>query len=291
MLCLCRFCCWYLSTCVLFSFISCLFDFASVSIFNFVLIVDILFLFLLMHFFFIFSFILNRIMLIVLYVFIYSSSSSSSSSSSYSSSSLFFFFVFLFFFLLFFLFIFLLLVLILFSCFFFFFSFSSFSFSCLPYSSFLHSFFLLVPTFLTISFQYLYCFLKMTSRIFISNILDFLKSYLTHYVSLNELPSSVDYHCTDLTQVWTVSLSGINIIRMVTLKEGTSQNVPIAGFDMILREDYKSRRLSRGAYNLPEISFQIPRYCPNILWWSRQESRHLLYYMAPHCLARLLHNL
>ena len=28
---------------------------------------------------------------------------------------------------------------------------------------------------------------------------------------------------------------------MVILEEGTSRNVPIAGFEMILREDYKSR--------------------------------------------------
>ena len=44
------------------------------------------------------------------------------------------------------------------------------------------------------------------------------------------------------------------------LEEGTSRNVPIAGFEMILREDYKSRDEVEALIIGPEISFQTPRY-------------------------------
>ena len=71
------------------------------------------------------------------------------------------------------------------------------------------------------------------------------------------------------------------------LEEGTSRNVPIAGFEMILREDYKSRDEVEGLINFPKYHFK-PQDTRNIPWCSRQQSRHLLYYMAPHWLARLL---
>ena len=73
-------------------------------------------------------------------------------------------------------------------------------------------------------------------------------------------------------------------------EEGTSRNVPIAGFEMILREDYKSRDEVEGLIIFPKYHFK-PQDTRNISWCSRQQSRHLLYYMAPHCHARLLHKI
>ena len=76
------------------------------------------------------------------------------------------------------------------------------------------------------------------------------------------------------------------------LEEGTSRNVPIAGFEMILREDYKSRDEVEGLIFFPKYHFK-PQDTGNIPWCSRQQSRHLLYCMAthcPHCLARLRHS-
>ena len=73
------------------------------------------------------------------------------------------------------------------------------------------------------------------------------------------------------------------------MEEGTSRNVPIAGFEMILREDYKSRDEVEGLIIFPKYHFK-PQDTWNIPWSSRQQSRHLLYCMAPHCLAQLLHN-
>ena len=70
------------------------------------------------------------------------------------------------------------------------------------------------------------------------------------------------------------------------LEEGTSRNVPIAGFEMILREDYKSRDEVEGLIIFPKYHFK-PQDTWNIPWSSRQQSRHLLYCMAPHCLAQL----
>ena len=76
------------------------------------------------------------------------------------------------------------------------------------------------------------------------------------------------------------------------LEEGTSRNVPIAGFEMILREDYKSRDEVEGLIFFPKYHFK-PQDTGNIPWCSRQQSRHLLYCMAthcPHCRARLRHS-
>ena len=73
------------------------------------------------------------------------------------------------------------------------------------------------------------------------------------------------------------------------LEEGTSRNVPIAGFEMILREDYKSRDEVEGLIFFPKYHFK-PQDTGNIPWCSRQQSRHLLYCMATHCLARLRHS-
>ena len=76
------------------------------------------------------------------------------------------------------------------------------------------------------------------------------------------------------------------------LEEGTSRNVPIAGFEMILREDYKSRDEVEGLIFFPKYYFK-PQDTGNIPWCSRQQSRHLLYCMlthCPHCLARLRHS-
>ena len=73
------------------------------------------------------------------------------------------------------------------------------------------------------------------------------------------------------------------------LEEGTSQNVPIAEFEMILREDYKSRDDVEGLIFFPKYHFK-PQDTGNIPWCSRQQSRHLLYCMATHCLARLRHS-
>ena len=73
------------------------------------------------------------------------------------------------------------------------------------------------------------------------------------------------------------------------LEEGTSRNVPIAGFEMILREDYKSRDEVEGLIFFPKYHFK-PQDTGNIPWCSRQQSRHLLYCMATHCLARLWHS-
>ena len=76
------------------------------------------------------------------------------------------------------------------------------------------------------------------------------------------------------------------------LEEGTPRNVPIAGFEMILREDYKSRDEVEGLIFFPKYHFK-PQDTGNIPWCSRQQSRHLLYCMAthcPHCLARLRHS-
>ena len=76
------------------------------------------------------------------------------------------------------------------------------------------------------------------------------------------------------------------------LEEGTSRNVPIAGFEMILREDYKSRDEVEGLIFFPKYHFK-PQDTGNIPWCSRQQSRHLLYCMAthcPHCIARLRHS-
>ena len=72
-------------------------------------------------------------------------------------------------------------------------------------------------------------------------------------------------------------------------QEGTSRNVPIAGFEMILREDYKSRDEVEGLIFFPKYHFK-PQDTGNIPWCSRQQSRHLLYCMATHCLARLRHS-
>ena len=76
---------------------------------------------------------------------------------------------------------------------------------------------------------------------------------------------------------------------MSKLDPGCSRNVPIAGFEMILREDYKSRDEVEGLIIFPKYHFK-PQDTWNIPWSSRQQSRHLLYCMAPHCLAQLLHN-
>ena len=73
------------------------------------------------------------------------------------------------------------------------------------------------------------------------------------------------------------------------LEEGTSRNVPIAGFEMILREDYKSRDEVEGLIFFPKYHFK-PQDTGNIPWCSRQQSRHLLYCMTTHCLARLRHS-
>ena len=40
------------------------------------------------------------------------------------------------------------------------------------------------------------------------------------------------------------------------LEEGTSRNVPIAGFEMILREDYKSRDEVEGLIFFPKYHFK-----------------------------------
>ena len=71
----------------------------------------------------------------------------------------------------------------------------------------------------------------------------------------------------------------IILYRWWLLKEGTSRNVPIAGFEMILREDYKSQDEVEGLIIFPKYHFK-PQDTRNILWCSRQQSRHLLYYMA-----------
>ena len=73
------------------------------------------------------------------------------------------------------------------------------------------------------------------------------------------------------------------------MEEGTSRNVPIAGFEMILREDYKSRDEVEGLIFFPKYHLK-PQDTGNIPWCSRQQSRHLLYCMATHCLARLRHS-
>ena len=62
-------------------------------------------------------------------------------------------------------------------------------------------------------------------------------------------------------------------------KEGTSWNVPIAGFEFV-----------SGLIIFPQYNFK-PQDTRNIPWCSRQQSRQLLYYMAPHCPARLLHKI
>ena len=61
------------------------------------------------------------------------------------------------------------------------------------------------------------------------------------------------------------------------------------GFEMILREDYKSRDEVEGLIFFPKYHFK-PQDTGNIPWCSRQQSRHLLYCMATHCLARLRHS-
>ena len=80
------------------------------------------------------------------------------------------------------------------------------------------------------------------------------------------------------------------IYRWWLSSEGTSRNVPIAGFEMILREDYKSWDEVEGLIIFPKYHFK-PQDTRNILWCSRQQSRHLLYYRAPHCPAGLLHKI
>ena len=68
------------------------------------------------------------------------------------------------------------------------------------------------------------------------------------------------------------------LYRWWLTEEGTSRNVPIAGFEMILREDYKSRDEVEGLVIFPKEHFKSQD--GNIPWCSRQQSHHLLYYMA-----------
>ena len=65
------------------------------------------------------------------------------------------------------------------------------------------------------------------------------------------------------------------------LEEGTSRNVPIAGFEMILREDYKSRDEVEGLYILPEISFQTPRYWEHSVMFPTTKSPSVILYGYP----------
>ena len=98
----------------------------------------------------------------------------------------------------------------------------------------------------------------------------------------------------DHVTVFSQSVSHIRLSHTILygwwlLEEGTSRNVPIAGFEMILREDYKSRDEVEGLIFFPKYHFK-PQDTGNIPWCSRQQSRHLLYCMATHCLARLRHS-
>ena len=99
----------------------------------------------------------------------------------------------------------------------------------------------------------------------------------------------------DHVTVFSQSVSHIRLSHTILygwwlLEEGTSRNVPIAGFEMILREDYKSRDEVEELIFFPKYHFK-PQDTGNIPWCSRQQSRHLLYCMATHCLTRLRHNL
>ena len=98
-------------------------------------------------------------------------------------------------------------------------------------------------------------------------------------------------HVTVFSQsVTRIRLSHTILYGWWLLEEGTSRNVPIAGFEMILREDYKSRDEVEGLIIFPKYHFK-PQDTGNIPWCSRQQSRHLLYCMALHYLARLRHSL
>ena len=80
-----------------------------------------------------------------------------------------------------------------------------------------------------------------------------------------------------------------DIIRMVTFGGGNITECSYRGvWNDIEGRLYVPRR-SRGLIFFPKYHFK-PQDTGNIPWCSRQQSRHLLYCMATHCLARLRHS-